>query len=236
MGVSALVLTVLLYFVQPSQTCFLKPQVAEGPSPTPKQVLSGQIILPDYNFTCSGVISSWEARTTGRILSSIRFQVWRLVPGRNTYHLVGENVISPPQGVDTKGLQLSVANPSKQIHVSPGDFIGIFVDTERGNVKIQYKDSQETLAYVADVKVPLISFAKPLIMGPAFRSVMAAPEISVNVEGILYNCGVRYSTNLSYLHLLQLYLAIIVHPMQAQNQLLLRIARPLHPLLQHRYQ
>ncbi len=224
MGVSALVLTVLLYFVQSSQTCFLKPQVAEDPRPTPKQVLSGQIILPDYNFTCSGVISSWEARTTGRILSSIRFQVWRLVPGGNTYHLVGENVIGSPQDdVDTdhEGPQLSVANPSKQIHVSPGDFIGIFVG---GDVKIQYKDSQETLAYVVDVKVPLISFTKPMLVAPAFRSVMAAPEISVNVEGILYNCRVRYSTNLSYLHLLQLYLAIIVHPMQAQNRLFLRIA------------
>ena len=205
MGVSALALTFLLYFVQSSQTCFLKPLVAEGPKPTRKQVLSGQIILPDYNFTCSGVISSWEAHTTGRILSSIRFQVWQLVPGLNDYRLVGENVIGPRRDVDTEGLsfdiaidrlQLSVVDPAKQIYVSPGDFLGVFVGTERGNVKIQYKDSQEALAYVADINGPLSSFAKPLIVGHAAfnRTIMVAPEISVNVEGILYwgICRVHY--------------------------------------------
>ncbi len=207
MRVSALALTFLLHFVQSSQTCFLKPLVAEGPKPTPKQVLSGQIILPDYNFTCSGVISSWEAHTTGRILSSIRFQVWQLVPGLNDYRLVGENVIGPRRDVDTEGLsfdidrlQLSVVDPAKQINVSPGDFIGVFVGTERGNVKIQYKNSQEALAYVADINDPLSSFAKPLIVDPAFnRSIMVAPEISVNVEGILYwGICIGYTTNLSY--------------------------------------
>ena len=152
--------------------------------PHDRSLLTGQIVIPAYTFTCSGVVTGWEAVVTGGTLSSVHFQVWQWVSAFNMHRLVGENVIPSSGSTDGlrkigKRLQLSVTSPREQIHVSPGDFIGIFIGSER-DTKLQSKMSPDTIAYISPG--PLKGFAKPL--DHAFsENRMIAPQINVTVRG-----------------------------------------------------
>lgn len=188
--ISLIILVVLS--LQRVDSCFLglKPPLESPKILPPRQSLSGQIIVPAYSFTCSGTISSWEAKVSG-IPSRIHFQVWRLIPELQFYHLAGHNIVNaqdiaedPEVSFSGDRLQLSVTDPLKQIHVLPGDIIGVFIGGE-GNMKISYRMSQNTTTYVADFQAPLNGLVSPLIMDPAFDHVLmrVAPEINLKVEG-----------------------------------------------------
>ncbi len=178
-----IVLQLVLLFVQSSlQSCSLQPPpIVEDlkQKPITAQNLNGHIIVPFYNFTCYGVITSWEARITGR-MSDIRFQVWKLVTGR-TYSLVGENYIRVRPTRFPIDKLLYEVNTSLQIQVSPGDFIGIFIGG--GDVKIRSEASQDVHTFVANVEGPLNSFREPLILDPSFNShLMVAPQLTIHVD------------------------------------------------------
>lgn len=112
------------------------------------------------------------------------------------HRLAGENVIRVNS--DNWGLSyslqgtnfaLSVTDPLQQIHVAPGDIVGVFIGNE-GNMKIQYEASLDTITFTANVPSPLEGFVNPLL-DPAFQSMLnAAPLIGLDMEETgIYICG-----------------------------------------------
>jgi len=143
----------------------------------PKSTKRGHIIVPAYNFTCHGIIESWEAKFTAEVRDE-------------TYKLVGENVIARQNNgdVSTSGhkLTLEIEQESKQIHVMPGDFIGLFF-SER--YAIETLPSPNIKSYIVEeFTTPVQTFDYPLdnVLDPQFNQVVnVAPQITVQIQGEL---------------------------------------------------
>ncbi len=182
-----IIIQLLLFFVRSSwQTCSLQPPpLVENPKlkpPVRAAPLSGHIIMPYYNFTCYGFITSWEANITGRMgqESEIRFQVWQSMTKsdkKTTYRLIGENYITQIQPPFDK-ISYKVP-PLIQIEVSPGDIVGIFI--RGGDTKIRTEASLDVLTFTANVESPLENFEEPFSNPPFGSRLMVAPQLTIQV-------------------------------------------------------
>ena len=100
-----------------------------------------QAIITSYQFHCCGNVTAWQTYVEGRGghdgAYDITFQVWRPSPTVNTdgcYGLVGENEftsISSPNYND--GLVSVTPEPTNIITAQPGDAVGYYVVSTKGN-------------------------------------------------------------------------------------------------------
>ena len=85
-------------------------------------------LLVNASFSCSGKIRAWKyGLVTPSVEHSLVFQVWRFISS-GTVTLVGSNLVQVPRD-DTTGIHrvLYQVPLDEQIHVEPGDFIGIYI-------------------------------------------------------------------------------------------------------------
>lgn len=143
--------------------------------------LTEQFVVPHYMFMCSTVITSWEAIiNTEKQSSLIQFQAWRWNLNVSGYQIVGSNTFSRKymDGVRQKAKRFvyTVQEPQQQIHVEPGDIVGVFAK----DVKISYKSSDNVEVYAADVDSPLAGIFAPLNLDPSFNlKIHGVPLIAV---------------------------------------------------------
>ena len=162
-----------------------------------------QIIVPGYQFTCHGKVTSWSACVDpgGRSERyTIHFQVWRPTgTDVDCFYLVGDNF--PTEALDPSGscVDLEVP-PGEEIVVMPGDVIGFHsahFREMRGNLEERTDGGLQidheilpvqtffNLATTAVGEVYAVSKGDQVCRGPSgdqsSESFVGAPVISVNV-------------------------------------------------------
>ena len=120
-----------------------------------------QVLIPSYQFTCSGVVTEWGAYVEpggggDRTVYIPTFQVWRPDSnGNGVYTMVGENVYTSPITlvVDSK-LQVNATQPF--IEFQPSNVVGYYLDSAKesdnrgvqlnfssSNLEVYYRPPQE---------------------------------------------------------------------------------------------
>ena len=94
-----------------------------------------QIIIPQYQFNCSGVLTSWGAcvaAMTTPIDYILRFQVWRRSEANyNCYSLVGEIAYQPgPDSTRSSRCFTMDVRAEDQVAVQEGDVVGIYINLQ----------------------------------------------------------------------------------------------------------
>ncbi|XP_064406892.1 uncharacterized protein LOC135351737 isoform X2 [Halichondria panicea] len=94
-----------------------------------------QVLIPSYQFTCSGVVTQWGAYVEpggdrDRTVYIPTFQVWRPDGnGNGVYTMVGENAYTSPITVIDSRLLVNALQPF--IEFQPGDVVGYYLDSTR---------------------------------------------------------------------------------------------------------
>lgn len=120
----------------------------------------------------------------GRMPTTIIFQIWRM-QGHGYYQLVGGNegelqrAKFPPEKVT-----LDIPD-QLQIHVQPGDVVGVYVGGE-GDMKIKYSGAGQdvrVVMYIKDESTGTLSnFYTPEINPGFARALLGSPMVEVVVE------------------------------------------------------
>ena len=87
-----------------------------------------QIIVPDYTFTCHGLITNWliVVRKVNKIAPQpIELQVWRPT-GDNSFALIGSNMLPLAENEPEVFLLNYTVPLNSQIQVAPGDVVGAY--------------------------------------------------------------------------------------------------------------
>ncbi len=134
-----------------------------GGGDAPRIQYRHQVLIPSYQFTCSGVVTQWGAYVEpgggGDNMNYIAtFQVWRPDGnGNEVYTMVGENAYPDPITLVADS-QILVAATEPLIQVQPGDVVGYYLnsnkesdgksrgvqlDVSNSNLKVYYGPPQE---------------------------------------------------------------------------------------------
>ncbi len=132
-----------------------------GGGDAPRIQYRQQVLIPSYQFTCSGVVTEWGAYVEpggggDRTVYIPTFQVWRPESnGNDVYIMVGENAYPDPITLDPDS-QILVTATEPLIQVQPGDVVGYYLDSikesdNRGvqldvsnsNLEVYYRPPQE---------------------------------------------------------------------------------------------
>jgi len=97
-----------------------------------------QIIIPQYEFNCSGLLISWGAcvaAMTTPIDYNLRFQVWRRSEANyNCYSLVGEITYQPnPDSTRSSRCFTMDLQAENQVAVQEEDVVGIYISLQNAN-------------------------------------------------------------------------------------------------------
>ena len=97
-------------------------------------------ICPSVRFTCAGQLNRWEFYSNSDA-GSVYLGVWRRI-GQSNYYLVGTNVANAT-GI---GKIVYDVPPEERIMVQPGDFLGLYYDSEfsKGVVPFGTMDNRRT--------------------------------------------------------------------------------------------
>ena len=160
-----------------------------------------QAIVTSYQFQCCGDITAWQTYVEpsgGRYENgayTIHFQVWRPSPtvgsdGAGCYSLVGENRFTSIT-FSNRGPISETPEPSNIISVQPGDVVGYYVLSNRGDnggIQMDFDGDSINIYYNED------NGGNPISLGPdscqvragengvLTESISVAPQLSIDIS------------------------------------------------------
>ena len=128
----------------PQESCVENlPEFRDFGKHTPSLLVGIQALVPEYKFTCTGVITKWGLAIKKLGRHRIDLQVWRLKEGiQGAYTLVGTNSFNLQPEMGQRLLYL-MPNNGEQIAVQPGDVVGFYLENNPAitdDYSVQYMD------------------------------------------------------------------------------------------------